>query len=204
MGTCSWWKLRLLRLHPFYSEFTSCFFSLSLAPLLPFCSLSYSPTLCSLTPHFLSTLFISLPTNPSLFILALSPSIWWNSAADNACNWSDSHFSSVFGPDKEYCQHFADMASAGRIKWTLFCSVCSKLKASQFICSCPRLTGPSYSGWNAVERGRHSMREISFFPKKHQPFGFVVLCTRSPFAGEGERERSRPVVLRSGDEHLGE
>ncbi len=80
-----------------------------------------------------------------LFIYALSPSIWWNSAADNACNWSDSHFSSVFGPDKEYCQHFADMASAGRIKWTLFCSVCSKLKASQIICSRPRLTGASYS-----------------------------------------------------------
>lgn len=74
---------------------------------------------------FLLIMLTSLPSNPSLFILTLSPSIWWNTAADNACNWSDSHFSSVFGPDKEYCQHFADMASAGRIKWTLFCSVLS-------------------------------------------------------------------------------
>lgn len=114
-GTCS--GLALKPLLPFCSDFTSLGFFLS--PTLY--SLSYSPTLCSLSPHFLPTLFISLPSNPSLFILTLSPSIWWNSAADNACNWSDSHFSSVFGPDKEYCQHFADMASAGRIKWTLFC-----------------------------------------------------------------------------------
>ena len=120
-----------------------------LSPFTPF-SLFHSPALCSLTPHFLSTLFVSLPPNPSLLTLTLSPSIWWNSAADNACNWSDSHFSSVFGPDKEYCQHFADMASAGRIKWTLFFSVCGKLKASQFICSRPRLTGASYSHRNTV------------------------------------------------------
>lgn len=105
-------------------------------PLYVLSPLTFFP-LCS-PPHPLTQ-----PT--SLFMLALSPSIWWNSAADNACNWSDSHFSSVFGPDKEYCQHFADMASAGGIKWTLFCSVCSKLKASQFICSCLRLTGASYS-----------------------------------------------------------
>lgn len=64
------------------------------------------------------------------------------------------------------------MASAGRIKWTLFCSVCSKLKASQFICSRPRLTGASYSHRNTVERGRTRIREISLFPKKHQHFRF--------------------------------
>lgn len=129
---------------------------------------------------------MSLPSNPSLFILTLSPSIWWNSAADNACNWSDSHFSSVFGPDKEYCQHFADMASAGRIKWTLFCSVCRKLKASQFICSSLRLTGASYSHRNTVERGRKRIREISLFPKMHQ---FVVLfkSALSQLEGEGKR-----------------
>lgn len=163
-------KLKLLRPHPFFSDFTSLGFFLS--PFTPR-SLSFSPALCFLTPHFFSTLFVSLPSNPSLFILTLSPSIWRNSAADNACNWSDSHFSSVFGPDKEYCQHFADMASAGRIKWTLFCSVCSKLKASQFICSRPRLTGASYSHKNTVERGRNRIREISLFPKKHKSFGFV-------------------------------
>lgn len=125
----------------------------------------YAPTFFPL----ISVLFSLTPLPPH----SLSPSIWWNSAADNACNWSDSHFSSVFGPDKEYCQHFADMASAGRIKWTLFCSVCSKLKASQFICSRPRLTGASYSHRNTVERGRKRIREISLFPKKHQSFGFV-------------------------------
>lgn len=169
-GTYSGLKLKPLRLHPFFSDFTSLgFFS----PPLPLTHYLSHPLLCSLTPHFLSTLFISLPSNPSLFIPTLSPSIWWNSAADNACNWSDSHFSSVFGPDKEYCQHFADMASAGRIKWTLFCSVCSKLKASQFICSRPRLTGASYSHKNTVERGRQRIREISLFPKKHKSFGIV-------------------------------
>ena len=105
------------------------------------------------------------PLTP-LFIRALSPSIWWNSAADNACNWSDSHFSSVFGPDKEYCQHFADMASAGRIKWTLFCSVCSKLKASQFICSRPRLTGASYSHRNTVERGEEENKRDFPLPQE--------------------------------------
>lgn len=164
------------------------FLGLFSSPLLPPPRLlSYSPTLCSLTPHFLPTLFTPSPPTPlhptSLFMLALSPSIWWNSAADNACNWSDSHFSSVFGPDKEYCQHFADMASAGRIKWTLFCSVCSKLKASQFICSRLRLTGASYSlkkkKKNTAEtRGgceRKRIREISLSPKKRQSFSF---CSR--------------------------
>lgn len=141
-----------------------------LSPLSPFCSLSYSPTICSLS-HFLCTLFISFASNPSFFILTLSPSIWWNSAADNACNWSDSHFSSVFGPDKEYCQRFAGMASAGSIKWTMFCSVCSKLKASQFICSRLRLTGASYSRRNTMERGRQRMPKSSLFPKKKH-FGF--------------------------------
>lgn len=138
------------------------------------------------------------PLTP-LFIRALSPSIWWNSAADNACNWSDSHFSSVFGPDKEYCQHFADMASAGRIKWTLFCSVCSKLKASQFICSRPRLTGASYSHRNTVERGgRKRIREISLFPKKHQSgfFSFLSESLHSATIRWRQRgnERSRLIV----------
>lgn len=141
-GARSGLQLELLKLHLFYSYFTSLgFFPLPFYPppiiLLPHSMFSH-PSLSSHSVH--------PPTHPtSLFMLALSPSIWWNSAADNACNWSDSHFSSVFGPDKEYCQHFADMASAGRIKWTLFCSVCSKLKASQFICSRLRLTGASYS-----------------------------------------------------------
>lgn len=44
-----------------------------LSPFTP-CSLSFSPTLCSLTPHFLSTLFIPLPSNPSLHTrLSLHP-----------------------------------------------------------------------------------------------------------------------------------
>lgn len=119
--------------------------------------------LCVSSPLSFSPLFFPLT---SLFTLALSPSICWNSAADNACNWSDSHFSSVFGPDKEYCQHFADMASAGRIKWTLFCSVCSKLKASQFICTCLRLAGASYS-WsrNTVLRGKEEEERFPLFKK---------------------------------------
>lgn len=121
-------------------------------PLLPLAHY-LTPPLYVPSPLTFSRLCSFLFPLTPLFILALSPSIWWNSAADNACNWSDSHFSSVFGPDKEYCQHFADMASAGRIKWTLFCSVCSKLKASQFICSRLRLTGASYSQRNTVETG---------------------------------------------------
>lgn len=149
-GTCSGLQLNSLKLHPFYSYFTSLGFFLS--PFTP-CSLSYSPPLYVPSPlTFFPLCSFLFPLTP-LFTLTLSPSIWWNSAADNACNWSGSHFSSVFGPDKEYCQHFADMASAGRIKWTLFCSVCSKLKASQFICSCLRLTGASYSHRNNVEMG---------------------------------------------------
>lgn len=44
-----------------------------LSPFTP-CSLSYSPTLCSLTPHFLSTLFVPLLSNPSLHTrLSLHP-----------------------------------------------------------------------------------------------------------------------------------
>lgn len=130
-----------------------------------------------------------------LFILTLSPSIWWNSAADNACNWSDSHFSSVFGPDKEYCQHFADMASAGRIKWTLFCSVCSKLKASQFICSCLRLTGASHSHRNTVEMGEEENKRDFPLPQETPVFLF---CSRLHSATlrwrRRENERSRLVV----------
>lgn len=113
-----------------------------------------TPPLYVRSPLTFFPLWSSLVPLTPLSCAPLSPSICWNSAADNACNWSDSHFFSVFGPDKEYCQHFADTASAGRIKWTLFCSVCSKLKASQFICSPPRLTGASYSHRSAAEMWR--------------------------------------------------
>lgn len=55
----------------FYSDFTSLGFFLS--PFTPR-SLSYSPSLCSLTPHFLPTLFVALPSNPSLHTrLSLHP-----------------------------------------------------------------------------------------------------------------------------------
>lgn len=158
-----------------------------LSPFTP-SSLSYSPTLCSLTPHFLSTLFVALPSNP-LSCSPLSPSICWNSAADNACNWSDSHFFSVFGPDKEYCQHFADTASAGRIKWTLFCSVCSKLKASQFICSPPRLTGASYSHRNAAEMWRQENKRE--FPLAEEALDFPFI------QGSTQMEREREVKIGS-------
>lgn len=188
-GACSGLQLKLLKLYSLCCDFSSLGFFLT--PFTP-SLLSYSPILCALTPHFLHTLFIS---NPSLFILTLSPSIWWNSAADNACNWSDSHFSSVFGPDKEYCQHFADMASAGRIKWTLFCSVCSKLKASQFICSRPRLTGASYSHKNTVERGEEENKRDFLLPQEAPLFWF---CS-SPHSvtvrrRHGGKERSRLIV----------
>lgn len=138
-------RSRSVKLHPFHSYFPP---PSPLPPPPPHpLSLSHPPPLCvpslsslalpnPLTSPAMLSLFLSLP--PSLHSFAgasLAP-------ADNACNWSDSHFSSVFGPDKEYCQRFfADTASAGRIKWTLFSSVCRKLKASQFICSRPRLTG---------------------------------------------------------------
>lgn len=68
-GTCSGLEPKPLKLHPFSSDFTSLGFFLS--PFTPY-SLSYSPTLCSLAPHFLSTLFISLPSNPSLHTRSLS------------------------------------------------------------------------------------------------------------------------------------
>lgn len=113
----------------------------------------------------------------------------------------------MFGPDKEYCQHFADMASAGRIKWTLFCSVCSKLKASQFICSRRRLTGASYSHRNTVERegggARKRIREISFFPKKRQSFSVLFKSALSCCEMETESEREvKTDSLRRGEERL--
>lgn len=141
------------------------------SPLLPPAYYLTPPLHVSSPLTFFPLRSFLFPLTP-LFILALSPSIWWNSAADNACNWSDSHFSSVFGPDKEYCQHFADMASAGRIKWTLFCSVCSKLKASQFICSCPRLTGASYSHRNTVEMGEQENKRDFLLPRETPAFSF--------------------------------
>lgn len=126
----------------------------------------------------------------------LSPSICWNSAADNACNWSDSHFFSVFGPDKEYCQHFADTASAGRIKWTLFCSVCSKLKASQFICSPPRLTGASYSHRNVAEMWRQENKRE--FPLAEGTLDFPVIQGSTQM--EKEREVKTGSVGRDGEQ----
>lgn len=145
---------------------------LSILILLPWAFFSpLSPPAHYRTPPlYVPSPLTFFPLCSSLFPLTplscspLSPSICWNSAADNACNWSDSRFFSVFGPDKEYCQHFADTASAGRIKRTLFCSVCSKLKASQFICSPPRLTGASYSHRNAAEMWRQENKRE--FPKK--------------------------------------
>lgn len=103
----------------------------------------------------------------------------------------------MFGPDKEYCQHFADTASAGRIKWTLFCSVCSKLKASQFICSRPRLTGASYSHRNAAEMWRQENKR-EFPPAQEMlDFPFVQGCTQM------KREREvRTGSFRRGGEQL--
>jgi len=37
-----------------------------------------------------------------------------------------------------------------------------------------------------VERGRKRMREISLFPKKHQSFGFVKVCTQPLLDGDRE------------------
>lgn len=90
------------------------------------------------------------------------------------------------------------MASAGRIKWTLFCSVCSKLKASQFICSRPRLTGAPYSHRNTVERvvggaWWKRMRKISLLSPRSTSlslffsffFGFVQVLTQLLLDGDG-------------------
>lgn len=92
----------------------------------------------------------------------------------------------MFGPDKEYCQHFADTASAGRIKLTLFCSVCGKLKASQFICSRPRLTGASYSHRITAEMWRQENKRE--FPLAQETL--LSVCSR--LHSDGERNvRSR-------------
>lgn len=102
----------------------------------------------------------------------------------------------MFGPDKEYCQHFADTASAGRIKWTLFCSVCSKLKASQFICLRPRLTGASYSHRNAAETWRQENKR-EFPPLQEMlDFPFVWGCTQM----KREREVKTGSVRRGGEQ----
>lgn len=102
----------------------------------------------------------------------------------------------MFGPDKEYCQHFADTASAGRIKWTLFCSVCSKLKASQFICLRPRLTGASYSHRNTAEMWRQENKRE--FPPAQEilDFPFVQGCTQM----KREREVKTGSVRRGGEQ----
>lgn len=77
----------------------------------PFCRLlSLLPSLIISPSSQCSLTFFSRPprlSNLSPLSLSLHPFGGASlSPTDNACNWSDSHFSSVFAPDKEYCQRF--------------------------------------------------------------------------------------------------
>lgn len=143
-----------------------------------------TPPFCFIAPHFLSTLFISLPSNPSVHTLSLSLHPFGGTVLLIMPVIGVTH---TFPVCLDQIKNIVSILPTWPLLAELngLCSVCSKLKASQFISPCLRLTGVSYSWRNTAQLGEEENERDFPLPQ----VTLVQGCTQLLWVGVRERER---------------